>query len=665
MPARAQTDDFFGVGMMSANPYANRYQPIHDMAMSAAGAMVPGAGSRSSPPPLGLGGGGANFVGRGDVNYAQGEASVETPLLLSRSVPRGWDNMFTGTAYGTNHPPVGPGGPAMANPPSMLRNQGDGSDSDEPTTPDGRPYPYPGGPSNPQNQALETRPTPYVYDQNKQSNIPPDLGPLRQHLQDFYLNALLGHGQDGRYDPSFSRESLTLNMDPSWSKFNDTMYNALGDSRSANARGMGYLDWLMQRNAPQADFSAMSPFLNAAMGGTNTLSNLASGGAWNQGYANTLAGGPGMSMFLSAMNPSGNPLFGGAANGVGMSALRNQALTGGRTDINPALEAIRTQGMNTLTDTLAQIREQYGAMGLGASSDVNQALATGASRGIADIVRQQSELAAGLDTQAQNRMLSAGGAEQSAMASLFLGSQGQALSAGGAYQDTMSNLLGQYINAFGQNIGASSALANTASNTAGMLGQLGLGQAGLQSQHLAQLFGGANSYLTGAQGYADAAAKLTPGLSAYPQEKSRLDEANLARWYNEQLRYAMGPPILAQATGYAANVPQQPHPPYQNPSGWPGAIGAIGGGLMGALPWLLSDRNAKEDITPVNTSILEMVKDLPISTWRYKGDTTRHIGPMAQDFQEKFGVGDGRHIHLVDVMGVMLQGMKELAHATS
>ena len=34
---------------------------------------------------------------------------------------------------------------------------------------------------------------------------------------------------------------------------------------------------------------------------------------------------------------------------------------------------------------------------------------------------------------------------------------------------------------------------------------------------------------------------------------------------------------------------------------------------------------------------------------------------MAQDFRDAFGVGDGKTIHLVDVMGVLLGAIKELA----
>jgi hypothetical protein len=82
----------------------------------------------------------------------------------------------------------------------------------------------------------------------------------------------------------------------------------------------------------------------------------------------------------------------------------------------------------------------------------------------------------------------------------------------------------------------------------------------------------------------------------------------------------------------------------------------------GYLMYLLaaSDREAKEDIRPAGR-VLDRLRRLPIYRWRYKGDQTQHLGPMAQDFQEAFGVGDGKTIALVDVMGVLLAVMKELA----
>ena len=79
-----------------------------------------------------------------------------------------------------------------------------------------------------------------------------------------------------------------------------------------------------------------------------------------------------------------------------------------------------------------------------------------------------------------------------------------------------------------------------------------------------------------------------------------------------------------------------------------------------------SDRNAKEHFNPVDgREVLARVAALPISNWNFKTDpTTRHVGPMAQDFYAAFKVGaDDRHIATVDEGGVALaaiQGLHEV-----
>lgn len=76
-----------------------------------------------------------------------------------------------------------------------------------------------------------------------------------------------------------------------------------------------------------------------------------------------------------------------------------------------------------------------------------------------------------------------------------------------------------------------------------------------------------------------------------------------------------------------------------------------------------SDRNQKERLSPVDSrDILEKVVALPLSRWSYKADpSSRHLGPMAQDFQSAFGLGeDDRHIAMVDADGVALAAIQGL-----
>lgn len=105
----------------------------------------------------------------------------------------------------------------------------------------------------------------------------------------------------------------------------------------------------------------------------------------------------------------------------------------------------------------------------------------------------------------------------------------------------------------------------------------------------------------------------------------------------------------------------------------PGASGAAPGGgskwatagkyamTAASIAAMFSSRKLKHDIKPVeNTSkFAKHMKDLPLYTWKYKGDNVRHFGPIAEEFKKHFGVGDGKTIHLADVMGVVLASEKE------
>jgi hypothetical protein len=88
---------------------------------------------------------------------------------------------------------------------------------------------------------------------------------------------------------------------------------------------------------------------------------------------------------------------------------------------------------------------------------------------------------------------------------------------------------------------------------------------------------------------------------------------------------------------------------------------------------LTSDRNAKENFTPLDgQTVLAKVATLPITQWNYKANSgdIRHVGPMAQDFHDAFGLdgADDKHISVVDEGGVALaaiQGLNEKLEARS
>ena len=79
----------------------------------------------------------------------------------------------------------------------------------------------------------------------------------------------------------------------------------------------------------------------------------------------------------------------------------------------------------------------------------------------------------------------------------------------------------------------------------------------------------------------------------------------------------------------------------------------------------MSDRHLKQDFERIDPSdVLSRVSTLPISEWSYKNDApgVRHLGPMAQDFQAAFRVGDSdRYIHPIDADGVALAAIQALA----
>ena len=79
-----------------------------------------------------------------------------------------------------------------------------------------------------------------------------------------------------------------------------------------------------------------------------------------------------------------------------------------------------------------------------------------------------------------------------------------------------------------------------------------------------------------------------------------------------------------------------------------------------------SSRTFKTNFEGVDSNdILERLAALPIATWEYKdSDEGRHMGPVAEDFHEAFGLGDNDHyISGTDARGVSMaaiQGLYEL-----
>lgn len=83
-----------------------------------------------------------------------------------------------------------------------------------------------------------------------------------------------------------------------------------------------------------------------------------------------------------------------------------------------------------------------------------------------------------------------------------------------------------------------------------------------------------------------------------------------------------------------------------------------------------SSRALKTELEAVDPqAALAGIVELPITRWSFNSDTrgTPHVGPMAEDFHQAFGLGDdNRHISFVDANGVTMaaiQGLYELVQA--
>lgn len=81
---------------------------------------------------------------------------------------------------------------------------------------------------------------------------------------------------------------------------------------------------------------------------------------------------------------------------------------------------------------------------------------------------------------------------------------------------------------------------------------------------------------------------------------------------------------------------------------------------------LTSAKSRKTDFTPIDDQeILSKVAGLDVAQWRYKaGDEGQaHIGPYAEEFQQAFGLGDGKTINMIDASGVAFAAIQGLNQA--
>jgi hypothetical protein len=167
--------------------------------------------------------------------------------------------------------------------------------------------------------------------------------------------------------------------------------------------------------------------------------------------------------------------------------------------------------------------------------------------------------------------------------------------------------------------------------------------------------------------------------------------------FNEISAYLQGSPVFQQpqATGVQPLNMQAPDVMGATYNSYQGALNAwnaqnqnsasmwsnlagLGGSALGgwASSGFASDEDQKEGFRDLGNGypVLDMLQDLDMPEWSYRSDSPaydggrRHVGPMAQDLEAMFGIGDGRSVpagvrtggEYPDAFGLTLAAVKEL-----
>lgn len=112
----------------------------------------------------------------------------------------------------------------------------------------------------------------------------------------------------------------------------------------------------------------------------------------------------------------------------------------------------------------------------------------------------------------------------------------------------------------------------------------------------------------------------------------------------------VGDKYQADLAQYQANQQQK--------SSTASTLGSLAGGLI-----MKCTESAKDVHGSLQTDLTaEAVLSMPLKVWSYKvgeGDTARHVGPMAEDFQRVTGLGDGKTINIIDAFGVVFGALQD------
>ena len=127
----------------------------------------------------------------------------------------------------------------------------------------------------------------------------------------------------------------------------------------------------------------------------------------------------------------------------------------------------------------------------------------------------------------------------------------------------------------------------------------------------------------------------------------------------------------ANALNNVGSIQAQANQPEDNSGIW-SALGSVAGAALPLIFGSSKDLKTKKKKKLSDKVVLERLRKLPLNNWAYKegipnrtgmastDPSQQHLGPMAEDMQEQFGVGDGKTIHPADQGGIIMAAIKAL-----
>jgi len=342
-----------------------------------------------------------------------------------------------------------------------------------------------------------------------------------------------------------------------------------------------------------------------------------------------------------------NTIAGSSANNV-TAGVRGATIAGGGVPSGNSDPELFDENPNRVTD-------HYGTVGGGYANQAGDAAGTPGDRPLATVGGGRNNTASGGgSTVGGGYSNTASGTASTVGGGSFNTASGPWGTVGGGYQNTSS--------------GADSTVGGGSDNTAsGDASTVSGGNSNTASGNSSTVGGGFNNCAGGSTSWAGGSrAKVRPasdpggtgpcsGLSSYPNNGSG-DQGTFV-WADSQNDnfVSTGPnQFLVRAAGGMAINTNTPAP---------NTALTVNGSVQAQAFNVVSDRAAKTAFAPVDVGrILAAVLQLPITSWSYRNEpTVRHLGPVAQDFYQAFGLGDSdRTISTVDANGVALAAIQGL-----